>query len=347
MNITEQGQGEIFSKITPNEFREHMRIKAERGNSDKRMNLKEAIARFVKSDDYLSIGGCSIVRIPMAFIHEVLRQGLHFRMAAGTRTYDVDLLLDNDRISEIDIGYILGLEMLGLPLYTRTRMKEKMNKKELKICEWSNGTMAWRHKAGAMGVSFLPVRSLAGTDTFKYSAAKKIKCPFTGMDVVLVPALYSDIAVIHVHRADKHGNCQIDGMLNEDLDKARSAKNLIITTEKIIDTEEIRNDGSKTVIPQFYVDAVVEMPYGAYPTNMPGLYYMDLDHLREYAKVTEDRSGKAVQNYYAEYIYGTNNFNEFLKKCGGQKRLDELRRIELMEERSDEIENTELIERRA
>jgi hypothetical protein len=80
---------------------------------------------------------------------------------------------------------------------------------------------------------------------------------------------------------------------------------------------------------------------------MPGLYYIDLDHLREYAKVAEDRSGKAVQNYYAEYIYGTNNFNEFLKKCGGQKRLDELRRIELMEERSDEIENTELIERRA
>ena len=78
MNITEQGQGEIFSKITPNEFREHMHIKAERGNSDKRMDLKEAIARFVKSDDYLSIGGCSIVRIPMAFIHEVLRQGLHF-----------------------------------------------------------------------------------------------------------------------------------------------------------------------------------------------------------------------------------------------------------------------------
>ncbi len=347
MHIIEQGQGEIFSKITPDDFRQHMLLKTEKANTDKRMELKDAIKLFVKNGDYLSVGGCSIVRLPMSFIHEILRQGFHFRMAAGTRTYDVDLMLDNDRISEIDIGYILGLEMLGLPLHTRTRLKEKMNKGEIKITEWSNGTMAWRHKAGAMGVSFLPVRSLAGTDTFKYSAAIKMKCPFTGMDVVLVPALYSDVAVIHVHRADKYGNCQIDGMLNEDLDKARSAKNLIITTEKIIDTEEIRNDGAKTVIPQFYVDAVVEMPYGAYPTNMPGLYYLDLEHLRGYAKAAEDKSGKAVQNYFADYVFGTNNFHEFLEKCGGQKRLDELRRIELMEKKDEDVESAELQERRA
>lgn len=347
MQVIEQGRGEVFSKITPDEFRKHMMLKAEKGNADKRMDLKEAMQRFVKSGDYLSVGGCSVVRLPMAFIHEVLRQGFKFRVAAGTRAFDMDLLFDNDRISEIDIGYILGLEMLGLPQYTRNRVKERINKGELRICEWSNGTMAWRHKAAAMGVSFLPVRSLAGTDTFHYSAAKKIKCPFTGMDVVLVPALYSDVAVIHVHRADKHGNCQIDGMLNEDLDKARSAKNLIITTEEIIDTEEIKKDGSKTVIPQFYVDAVVEIKYGAYPTNMPGLYYLDLEHLKAYAKATEDKSGKALNDYYSRYVYGTRNFQEFLEKCGGKKRLGELRRIELMEEDDEQEGNLKLLERRA
>ncbi len=240
MDILEQGNGSIFSTITPDEFRSHMRAKSDRANNDKRMDLKEAIKRFVKIGDYISLGGCSIVRTPIAFVHEVLRQGYHFRMAAGTRTFDVDLLLDNDRIMEMDIGYILGLEMLGIPQYTRTRVKERLIKGELKITEWSNGTMAWRHKAAAMGLPFLPVRSLAGTDTFKQSAGKKVKCPFTGIDVILVPALYCDVSIIHVHRADKYGNCQIDGMLNEDLEKARSAKNLIITTEKIIDTDEIR-----------------------------------------------------------------------------------------------------------
>jgi glutaconate CoA-transferase, subunit A len=333
MDILEQGNGSIFSTITPDEFRSHMLAKSDRANNDKRMDLKEAIKRFVKIGDYISLGGCSIVRTPIAFVHEVLRQGYHFRMAAGTRTFDVDLLLDNDRIMEIDIGYILGLEMLGIPQYTRTRVKERLVKGELKITEWSNGTMAWRHKAAAMGLSFLPVRSLAGTDTFKHSAGKKIKCPFTGIDVILVPALYCDVSIIHVHRADKYGNCQIDGMLNEDMEKARSAKNLIITTEKIIDTDEIRKDGSKTVIPQFYVDAVVEIPHGAYPTNMPGLYYMDLEHLKAYAKAAEDRSGETLKNYYIDYVFGTNDFNEFLEKCGGQKRIKELEEIELMEGR--------------
>lgn len=333
MQVIEQGIGQVISSITPDDFRQHMRLKTEKMNEDKRMDIKEAIRRFVKSGDYLAVGGCSIVRLPMAFIHEALRQGLRFRMAAGTRTFDVDLLLDNDRILEIDIGYILGLEMLGIPVYTRNRVKERLSKKELKIIEWSNGTMAWRHKAAAMGVPFLPVRSLAGTDTFRYSGAKKVKCPFTGMDVVLVPALYSDVAVIHVHKADKYGNCQIDGMLNEDLDKARSAKSVIITTEKIVDTEEIRIDGSKTAIPQFYVDAVVEVPYGAYPTNMPGLYYLDLDHLKRYVKAAQDTTGEALKEYYLEFVYGSRDFNEFLEKCGGAKRLEELKSIELLERR--------------
>ena len=333
VNIIEEGKGEIFSKITPDDFRRHMLSKADRMNTDKRMDLREAIRLFVHSGDYLSIGGCSIVRLPMAFIHEVLRQGLRFSMAAGTRTFDIDLLLDNDRISALDVGYILGLEMLGIPQYTRKETVKRLSQGFLKICEWSNGTMAWRHKAAAMGIPFLPVRSLAGTDSFKHSAAMKVKCPFSGIDVILVPALYSDVAVIHVHRADKYGNCQIEGMLNEDVDKARSAKSLIITTEKIIDTDEIREDGSKTIIPQFYVDAVVEIPYGAYPTNMPGMYYCDVDHLEIYAKAAQDETGQNIKNYFIDYVFGTTDFNEYIEKCGGLERIKELENIEKMERR--------------
>lgn len=334
MEIINQGKGEIFSKITPDDFRKHMRAKVAKVNDDKRMDIKEAVKRFMKDGYYISIGGCSIVRLPIAFVHEVLRQGFrNLGMASGTRNLDGDFLLDNDRIVKLDIGYILGLEMLGIPLYTRTLVQNKLKTGELKISEWTNGTMAWRHKAAAMGIPFLPVRSLAGTDSFNYSAAKQIECPFTGIKVVLVPAIFCDTCCIHVHRADKYGNCQIDGMLNEDYDKARSAKNLIITTEKIVDTEEIRKDGSKTVIPQFYVDAVVEVPNGAYPTNMPGLYYMDLDHLKAYAKAAGDRSGESLKKYYNDYIFGTKDFKEFMKKCGGKKRIEELRKIEHMEGR--------------
>ena len=116
------------------------------------------------------------------------------------------------------------------------------------MCEWTNAALAWRYRAAAMGVPFLPARVMFGTDTYKYSAAKEIHCPFTGKRLLAVPALYPDVAIIHVHRADRYGNAQIDGITVSDYDVARAAKAGIITTERLIDNDEIRNDPSRTFI---------------------------------------------------------------------------------------------------
>src|SRR5258708_29575227 len=131
-----------------------------------------------------------------------------------------------------------------------------------------------------MGVPFLPARSMLGTDTFRYSAAKVIDCPFTGERLLAVPALYPDVAAIHVHEADRFGNCRIRGTTVADIDLARAAHRLIITCERIIPHDEIRSDPTRTVIPFFCVDAVCEVPYGSYPGNMPYEYFSDEDHFR-------------------------------------------------------------------
>ncbi|GAW92681.1 CoA transferase subunit A [Calderihabitans maritimus] len=327
MRILDQGRGSIFSPITPEDFRRHMRSKAQKAHTDKRMDLKTAIAEFVKPGNYLSIGGFSFVRLPMAFLWEVLRQGYVFKMAGGSRSLDFNMLLDNNMVEAVDASYILGMETLGIPYHARRLAERKEIRGELKICEWSNGTMAWRHKAAAMGVPFLPVKSLLGSDTFKYSGAKKVKCPFTGEEVALVPALYSDVAVIHVHKADMYGNCQIYGMLGDDIEKAKSARHVIITTEKIVDAEEFRR-GPSPVITQFYVDAVVEVPYGAYPTNMPGLYYLDLEHLKEYLAASKDPHGKKIRAYYQKYFFNPISFQNFLDLNGGMATLERLRKLE-------------------
>ena len=116
--------------------------------------------------------------------------------------------------------------------------------------------------------------------------------------------------------------------MNEDLGKSKSAKKLIITTEKIIDTEEIRLSPDRTLIPCFYVDAVVEIPYGAHPNNMPGMYYVDIDHMNEYMAVSRDPSGKAFEEYYEKHIFGVENFEEYLETIGGRKRLEYLEDLE-------------------
>src|SRR5207244_8953079 len=138
------------------------------------------------------------------------------------------------------------------------------------------------------GVPCLPARSLLGTDTFKRSAACVIACPFTGEKLAAIPALYPDVAPIHVHEADRYGNCRIRGTTVADLDVARAAKKLIITCERLIPNEEIRSDPSRTAIPFFCVDAVCEVPFGSYPGNMPYEYFSDEEHLCQWLAVEKD-----------------------------------------------------------
>ena len=334
IEILDEGSGKIFSKITPNEFREHMREKVKNAWQDKRTNIKTAIEQFVHSGDYLTMGGVSFVRLSTAAVHEIIRQKKrNLNLAAGTRTYDFNLLLDAGCVKNIDCGYITGMEVFGIPYVTRKRVETMIANGEIGISEYDNASMAWRHKAAAMGIPFLPIRNMMGADAFKHSAAKKIRCPFTGEELVLVPAIYADVCIIHVHRCDIHGNAQIEGALNEDLGKSKSAKRLIITTEKIIDTEEIRLSPDRTLIPCFYVDAVVEIPYGAHPNNMPGMYYVDIDHMNEYMAASRDPSKKAFDEYYEKYILGVENFGEYLETIGGKKRLKYLEDLEHLRDR--------------
>jgi glutaconate CoA-transferase subunit A len=97
----------------------------------------------------------------------------------------------------------------------------------------------------ALGVPFLPSSALMGTDTFKYSGAREVACPFTGQKLIAVPALFSDVGFLHVHCADVYGNAQVDGITIADWDMVRVSKRLTVTTERIVSTDEIRQAPSR------------------------------------------------------------------------------------------------------
>ena len=138
-----------------------------------------------------------------------------------------------------------------------------------------------------MGVPFLPIRSMLGTDTFAQSAAKVVTCPFTGRPLAAVPALYPDVALIHVHESDCFGNCRVRGISVADWELARASKRVIVTAERLIDNDDIRAAPHATLIPSFCVDAVCEVPCGSYPGNMPGEYFSDEEHLPRLASSRE------------------------------------------------------------
>ena len=179
-----------------------------------------------------------------------------------------------------------------------------------------------------MGIPFIPARVMLGTDTIARSAAVVITCPYSGIPLVALPALSPDVALIHVHRADAYGNCQIDGITVADKELARAAKRVIVTCERLVPTDEIRGHPDRTRIPWYVVDAVIEVPFGSYPGNMAGEYFSDEAHLREWMEADNDEA--SISAFVDRYIRGTADFGEYLALCGGLARLQELRAEELL-----------------
>jgi glutaconate CoA-transferase subunit A len=297
-----------------------------RAMTDKTTTVAEAVSRLVKDHDYLAIGGFGTNRLPTAVVHEILRQGKqNLGFAGHTATHDYQLLCAGNltgrgkTLARVDVAYVVGLEARGLSPQARRVMESG----DIEWQEWTNYALAVRFKAAAMGVPFLPSRTMLGTDTFRHSGAKIIDCPFTGQKLTALPALYPDVAAIHVHEADRFGNSRFKGTSVADLDLARAAKKLIVTCERLISNQEIRSDPSRTMIPFFCVDAVCEVPYGSYPGNMPYEYFSDEPHLKAWLEAETDLS--RLQAFLKRHIYDVKDFTEYLQLCGGLERLRELR----------------------
>jgi acyl CoA:acetate/3-ketoacid CoA transferase alpha subunit len=309
MRVITEGRGPMLQPPDVNAFREWNRRKP-KALVDKRMSEREAIQRFVKDGDYLGTELYGSVRAPMSLVRELIRQGRKGLRVAGQSVLEIDLLLGASMVTATDFTYI-GLELYGVSNVLR---REVDNGNLAQIVEWSNAGLAWRFKAAAMGVPFLPMRSMLGTDTFNYSAAKVVECPFTGEPIGLVPALILDVGLIHVHRADMYGNAQIDGISGFAHEMSRASRRLILSAEEIVDTEVIRAQPDRTIIPYYLVDAVVEAPFGSHPGEMCYVYERDEPAIKEWVEASKTAEG--TRAYLDHYVYGPANHAAYLDLIG-------------------------------
>lgn len=252
----------------------------------------------------------------MSVTREIVRQGVRHLNIAGQGIMETELLLAAGLVDKDDLTY-QGWEVHGIsPILRRAAESGKVQ-----IAEWSNAALAWRLKAAAMGIPFIPTRSMLGSDTFKYSAAKEITCPFTGMKLVALPATMVDVGIIHVHRADLYGNCQLDGIAGFALELARASKKLIVSVEEIVDHDEIRTWPERTAIPWFLVDALVVAPFGSHPGEMSSHYWRDEEEIKEYLRMIQTEEG--TQAYLKRTIYDVPDHQAYLDLFG-QERLQAL-----------------------
>lgn len=328
MRILHEGDGELIGWFDPDEHRQWILKNKSRELKDKRMTAKKAVSQFIKNSDFLAMGGFGHVRVSMAIVYEIIRQKKqNLTMAGKTAVHDLDLLVGAGCVNKVEVAYSFGHELRGLSPASRRAVETGKCKVTGEI---SNAGYQWRFLAAMMGLPFIPTRVMLGTDTFKHSSAKIVEDPFSKKPLCLLPACYPDVAVLHVPRCDVYGNAQIDGITVEDFELARAARRVILTTEQIVDTNLIRQEPYKTIIPYYLVDAVVEVPFGAHPGQMPYLYFFDEDHIGEWLSLSKTEDG--VETYLEKYVHSVDDFNGYLEKIGGLKKLRQLEKIEHLEE---------------
>lgn len=291
---------------------------------DKRMTIKEAVSQFVT--DGCSINIASIcAREPANVAHEIIRQRKkNLTYITDTTTDPVELLIAAGCISRIEAAYIwVGVVGQG---YNIRRAVEQKIPHHIDIEGYSNYTSGLRMMAGALGLPFMPTKSLLGSDIAKNNPKiKVIDDPYGTGPIALVPAATPDVTFIHVQRADKAGNCQIWGMLGNDDYAAKCSKHVVITCEEIVPTSEIRKIPNMTVIPSYSVSAVVEQPFACHPLSVTGYYWMDNPFRQQIIAASRTREG--ILAWLDEWVYNVADFEEYLDKVG-RDRLAKLQEME-------------------
>jgi glutaconate CoA-transferase subunit A len=292
------------------------------GAADKRMSLAEAAA-LVRDGDTVVAGGCCYSRTPWAMLLELLRaERRDLTLARNLMCYESELFLTTGAARKLIASWVgIGLRW-GIPKVFREYVERDPGIYE----EWSHLSFGMRLLAASMGLPFLPTASLLGSDLLERTPAVHMRCPFTEELLVAVPALVPDVALIHVQTIDAEGNAQIDGPAYMDVEYARAANTVIVTAEEVVPSEAIVRHADRTQIPGFVVDAVVEVPFGAYPHECHGRYEADFAHFDAYTELVNTGGVEGVERYLDEHLRGPGSFAGFLDAVGASTLLEQRRR---------------------
>ncbi|NQS75056.1 MAG: CoA transferase subunit A [Peptococcaceae bacterium] len=321
-----------WTGLSPDEARQFLANK-DKSKRDKRISLKEAVQKYVKDGDNLGIAGFVDARQPIAIVHEIIRQGrkdltLSYQSAGIAAEYLCGAMcLDDNKnsIKRMELAY-LAHEAFGISPLLRYLTENSLIEME----DWSNYNMSARFKAGAMGLPFIPCRSPMGSDMLQTNRAIIQDCPFTNRPIMLLPASHPNVALVHVQEADIYGNCRIQGPLFTCPEISMASAHTIVTCDRLIEHDDMVRFPNRVSIPYFSVDAVIEVPYGAYPGNSNGLYYYDEKHIPEFRDACEKfRKGERapLQEYFDNYIFGVENTTEFINKIP----LNQIQHVEKIE----------------
>jgi glutaconate CoA-transferase, subunit A len=290
------------------------------GIMDKLRSLHDAVALEIHDGMAIAIGCALESLIPFAASHEIIRQQKkNLTLIGPISDMQFDQMIGAGCVRKIIASWV-GNVAAGLG-HNYRRAAEAGIPHPIEIEEHSNFTIGLGLQAAAMGLPFLPTQTIKGSDFAKAEHFKRVRCPFTGENLIAVRALQPDVTILHVQRADRDGNAHVWGNFGVMREAALAAKKVILTCEEIVDHETILSDPNRTVIPGFVVSSVVHEPFASFPSPTQGYARRDDDFYFEYHKATRTREGFA--RWLQEWVLDVGNHGAFLQRLS-QTRTEKL-----------------------
>jgi len=283
---------------------------------DKLRLLHDAIALDVEDGMSLAMGCGLESLIPFAASHEIMRQKRQeLTLICPISDMQFDQLIGAGCVKKIIASWV-GNVAAGLG-HNYRRAAESGIPHSIDIEEHSNFTIGQGLQAAAMGLPFLPTRTVQGSEFRTSDQFQSIRCPFTDEELVAVRAIRPDVTILHVQRADAQGNAHVWGNFGVMREAALAAKKVILTCEEVVDHEVILSDPNRTVIPGFVVSSVVHEPFGSFPSPTQGYVRRDDDFYFEYHKATRTRDG--FEQWLKKWVFGVEDHRDFLNLLGKER----------------------------
>jgi len=285
------------------------------------ISLETAIREHVPDGAAVVLGTALEALIPFAAAHEIIRQRRRDLTLIGPIS-DIcfDQLITAGCARRVVASWV-GNVQHGSG-YGFRRAVEQGIPYRIDVEDHSNFTIALGLEAAALGVPYLPTRTLLGSDILARSPRLRLApCPFTGEPLVLVPALVPDVAILHVQRADAAGNCHVWGPTGVSAVAAKASRRVVVVCEELVEPSVIRSDPNRTLVPGFLVSAVVELPWGAHPSPVQGYYHRDHAVYADYHARSASLEG--AQTWLEEWVTGVGDHAGYLARLG-RGRLDGL-----------------------
>lgn len=271
------------------------------------------LRKWVWSGMFLAVGGGPLRITPMALLREVLRSGVRDLdlLVTPTGGLGVDMLIGAGVARSVEFAQIVLDEFGMAPHFRRQAEAGRLRCKDHTCPALLSGL-----QAAAMGIPFIPVRGLIGSDYLRVRPEfKVVQDPYSGEEIVVVPPLAPDLALIHAIKGDRYGNLLLERTEDDQL-LIRAAKRVVASVEELVEPEELRRSPEGVWVPSLYVDAIIPLPYGAHPTDCRGYYPIDEDHIREYLEASQ--SPEAFQEYLERYVYRAADHEAYLEVIGSK-----------------------------